>query len=84
MDLAGVDAAIKAGALLCGNPEEVAEQIKAYEATGVDQVVFGLPNHLSKYEATECLELFGKHVIPEFDKDPKHSTTRYRESVKPA
>src|SRR5262245_24379680 len=84
LDLAGVDAAIKAGALLCGTPEEVAEQIKAYESTGVDQVVFGLPNHLTKDEATECLELFGKHVIPEFDKDPKHSTTRYRESVKPA
>jgi hypothetical protein len=28
------------------------------------------------------LELFGTKVIPEFDKDPVHSTTRYRQSAK--
>ena len=43
-----------------------------------------MPNHLSKDEAAECLELFGKHVIPEFDKDPVHSTTRYRATAKSA
>ena len=26
----------------------------------------------------ESMELFGKEVIPQFDKDPEHSTTRYR------
>jgi hypothetical protein len=24
------------------------------------------------------MELFGREVIPQFDKDPVHSTTRYR------
>ena len=28
--------------------------------------------------ARESVELFGKQVIPEFDTDPEHSTSRYR------
>jgi alkanesulfonate monooxygenase SsuD/methylene tetrahydromethanopterin reductase-like flavin-dependent oxidoreductase (luciferase family) len=76
-----VDAAIAGGSLLCGNPEEVIEQLKAYERTGVDQVAFGVPNDLAHDEALECIELFGKHVIPAFDKDPVHSTTRYRKAA---
>ena len=27
-----------------------------------------------------AMELFGQEVIPHFDKDPMHSTTRYREA----
>ena len=27
------------------------------------------------------MELFGKEVLPQFDKDPVHSTTRYREAA---
>jgi hypothetical protein len=30
--------------------------------------------------ALEAVETFGKHVIPEFDKDPIHSTTKQREA----
>ena len=26
------------------------------------------------------METFGKHVLPQFDKDPVHSTTRQREA----
>ena len=39
------------------------------------------PGHLSHDDALECIEPFGKYVIPEFDKDPVHSTTRYRDSA---
>ena len=78
MDEAAVDLAIEAGALLCGTPEEVCEQLRAYEKVGCDQLVFGFPHSFSKEESLECIELFGKEVIPEFDKDPVHSTTRYR------
>ena len=81
LDRPTVDLAIQAGALLCGSPEEVAEQLVAYEQTGVDQVVFGFPNDLAHDEALECIELFGDRVIPKFDKDPVHRTTRMRESV---
>ena len=38
---------------------------------------------MSHEETLEILEVFGKQVIPEFDKDPVHSTTRYRESATP-
>ena len=34
-------------------------------------------------EVLEMLEMFGTKVIPEFDPDPVHSTTRYRETAKP-
>ena len=76
-----VDHLIDGGLLLCGRPDEVTEQLKAYEETGVDQVVFGVPNDLSHEEALECIELFGTQVIPEFDRDPVHSTDRYRDTV---
>jgi hypothetical protein len=32
-------------------------------------------------EILEMIEVFGDKVIPEFDKDPVHSTTRYREAA---
>lgn len=76
-----VDRAIEAGSLLCGTPDEVCEQLRLYEGTGVDQLSFGFPNDLEHDEAMECIELFGTKVIPEFDKDPVHSTTRYRNSA---
>jgi alkanesulfonate monooxygenase SsuD/methylene tetrahydromethanopterin reductase-like flavin-dependent oxidoreductase (luciferase family) len=78
-----VESAIGAGALLCGTPDEVCEQLRHYERTGVDQLVFGFPNNLSGEEARECIELFGKEVIPQYDKDPVHRTTRFRQSVLP-
>jgi alkanesulfonate monooxygenase SsuD/methylene tetrahydromethanopterin reductase-like flavin-dependent oxidoreductase (luciferase family) len=81
LDREGVERVINAGGLLCGTPDEVCEQLKAYEETGVDQVAFGFPNDLSHDDALECIELFGTKVIPEFDKDPVHSTTRYRDSA---
>jgi alkanesulfonate monooxygenase SsuD/methylene tetrahydromethanopterin reductase-like flavin-dependent oxidoreductase (luciferase family) len=78
-----VEGAIAAGSLLCGTPDEVCEQLKIYEGTGVDQLSFGFPNDLEHDEAKECIELFGSKVIPEFDKDPVHSTTRYRDAAFP-
>ncbi len=34
-------------------------------------------------EVHEMLEVFGTKVIPQFDTDPLHSTTRYRQSARP-
>jgi alkanesulfonate monooxygenase SsuD/methylene tetrahydromethanopterin reductase-like flavin-dependent oxidoreductase (luciferase family) len=77
-----VGGAIASGSLLCGTPEQICEQLKIYETTGVDQVAFGFPNDLSHDEALECIELFGREVIPEFDKDPVHSTDHYRATAR--
>ncbi len=78
-----VDLAIDMGAVLCGTPDEVNGQLARYADVGVDQLVFGMPNNLTHDEATECLELFGDQVIPEWDKDPEHRTTAMRRSAVP-
>jgi alkanesulfonate monooxygenase SsuD/methylene tetrahydromethanopterin reductase-like flavin-dependent oxidoreductase (luciferase family) len=77
-----LDMLIEAGLMMCGNPEEVSEQIKKYEDVGCDQLVFGLPPEgITHDEILECLELFGDKIIPEHDPDPVHSTARYRETA---
>ncbi|MGI9600298.1 MAG: LLM class flavin-dependent oxidoreductase [Acidimicrobiales bacterium] len=79
-----LDLLIAEGHMLVGNPEEVSEQLEAYQQVGCDQLVFGLPNEgFTHDEILENIELFGDEVIPEFDKDPVHSTTRYRENAVP-
>ena len=79
-----LDLLIAEGHMLCGTPEEVSEQLEAYQEVGCDQLVFGLPNEgFTHDEILENIELFGDQVIPEFDKDPVHSTTRYRENAIP-
>jgi alkanesulfonate monooxygenase SsuD/methylene tetrahydromethanopterin reductase-like flavin-dependent oxidoreductase (luciferase family) len=79
-----LDELIKAGWLLCGTPDEVCEQVTRYQTVGCDQVVFGVPNDSVEHdEVLEMLEMFGTKVIPEFDHDPIHSTTRYRQTAKP-
>jgi alkanesulfonate monooxygenase SsuD/methylene tetrahydromethanopterin reductase-like flavin-dependent oxidoreductase (luciferase family) len=66
------------GYLTCGDPDEVLEQVKKFEAAGVDQLTFGMPIQLSLADTLETIELIGKHVIPKLDKDPVHRTTRFR------
>jgi hypothetical protein len=79
-----LDQLIAGGYMLCGTPDEVAEQVVRYQQVGCDQVVFGLPGEGMEHdEILEMLELFGDKVIPEFDKDPVHSTTRYRQLAQP-
>jgi alkanesulfonate monooxygenase SsuD/methylene tetrahydromethanopterin reductase-like flavin-dependent oxidoreductase (luciferase family) len=77
-----LDQVIAAGSLLCGTPEEVCEQLAAYQDVGCDQVVFSMaPEGVERDEVLEMIELFGTKVIPEYDKDPVHSTTRYRQQA---
>lgn len=79
-----IDALIDAGHMLVGTPDEVSEQIANWGDVGMDQLVFGLPiEGMYHEEVLACLELFGDNVIPEFDKDRKHSTDYYREQAKP-
>ena len=81
-DEATLDMLIEGGYLLCGSPDEVNEQISKYQEVGCDQLVFGIPNEGFEHEEVlEMIELFGSKVIPNFDKDPVHSTTRYREQA---
>ncbi|MCP4434875.1 MAG: LLM class flavin-dependent oxidoreductase [Actinomycetia bacterium] len=80
---AELDWAIEEGYLMCGTPEQVLEQIAKYQEVGTDQLVFGIPNEGFEHEEVlEMIELFGKHVIPEYDKDPEHRTAKMRATAK--
>jgi alkanesulfonate monooxygenase SsuD/methylene tetrahydromethanopterin reductase-like flavin-dependent oxidoreductase (luciferase family) len=76
-----VEQRIKAGYLLCGSPDEVLKQIEKYDAVGADQIVFGLPVDMPLDAALESVELFGKHVLPHFDKDPVHRSSKFRDAA---
>jgi alkanesulfonate monooxygenase SsuD/methylene tetrahydromethanopterin reductase-like flavin-dependent oxidoreductase (luciferase family) len=79
---AEVSAAIEMRELPYGTPEEVAASIQRYADAGADQVVFGLlSSTMDRDLATETIETFGKHVLPQFDKDPVHRTTHQREAA---
>ncbi len=69
---------ISEGYLLCGDPDEVTEQVRRYQAVGCDQVAFGLPVGLPQPLAVETLRLFGQEVIPKFDQDSVHRSTHMR------
>jgi alkanesulfonate monooxygenase SsuD/methylene tetrahydromethanopterin reductase-like flavin-dependent oxidoreductase (luciferase family) len=74
-----IDAAITAGDTPYGTPDEVARAIERYADAGVDQVVFGLLSSTMNRElAFETIETFGKHVLPSFDTEPEHRTTKQR------
>ncbi len=65
-----------------GTPDEVSETVQRHVDAGVDQLVFGmLSSSMSGEIAIESVETFGKHVIPQFDTDPTHRTTRLREAA---
>jgi alkanesulfonate monooxygenase SsuD/methylene tetrahydromethanopterin reductase-like flavin-dependent oxidoreductase (luciferase family) len=72
---------IQEGYLLCGDPDEVLEQARRYEAVGCDQLVFGLPVNMSWAAAEETIRLFGEHVIPKLDPDATHRTTAFRNAA---
>jgi alkanesulfonate monooxygenase SsuD/methylene tetrahydromethanopterin reductase-like flavin-dependent oxidoreductase (luciferase family) len=74
-----LDAAIAAGEMAIGSPDEVAKTVERYVATGADQLSFGmLSTSISLENCQEAVETFGKHVLKDFDKDPVHSTTKQR------
>ena len=77
-----IDASIAAGDMPYGTPDEVEVAIRKYADAGVDQVVFGLLSSTMERDlAIETIETFGRHVLPAFDTDPVHRTTRQREAA---
>jgi alkanesulfonate monooxygenase SsuD/methylene tetrahydromethanopterin reductase-like flavin-dependent oxidoreductase (luciferase family) len=73
---------IASGQRIVGDPDECAKAVQQYADIGCDQIIFGvLASTLPQATALESVELFGREVQPRFDKDPVHSTTRYREAA---
>lgn len=69
------------GYLICGNPDECAEQIAKLDTTGIDQLTFGMPIDLPWDQAVETVELFGDRVIPQLDTDPEFRSNRARDKA---
>src|ERR1700733_14345371 len=79
MDPETLDSVIASGDVAVGTPDEVNKAIERYVATGADQLSFGmLSSSMSIESCEEAVETFGKHLLPAFDKDPEHSTTKQR------
>ena len=78
---ADLEEAIAAGLTVTGTPEECEKAVQGYVDIGADQLVFGQLSTTMPIEvALESVETFGKHVLPQFDQDPVHSTQRQREA----
>ncbi|MGZ4800043.1 MAG: LLM class flavin-dependent oxidoreductase [Acidimicrobiia bacterium] len=72
---------IDAGRRSVGTPEDVARSVDRWRGAGADQLIFGVLNNTLPLEvAQESIETFGRQVIPAYDSDPVHSTTRQREA----
>lgn len=74
------NAAIEAGYTVCGDPEGCIKQIERFESYGVTQVALPLPYELPNETVFKILNNFGEYIIPYFDKESVHSTTRYPEA----
>jgi alkanesulfonate monooxygenase SsuD/methylene tetrahydromethanopterin reductase-like flavin-dependent oxidoreductase (luciferase family) len=74
--------AVELGVAVIGDPDDCAKAIERWVEVGADQLCFSpTTNNLPAERVIESMELFGKEVIPQFDKDPVHSTTRFREAA---
>ncbi|HET8637696.1 MAG TPA: LLM class flavin-dependent oxidoreductase [Acidobacteriaceae bacterium] len=64
-----------------GTPEQVAAHLRRYEAVGIDQVIFVQQCGRNRHsDICESLEIFGKHVLPEFqERDRRREVTKQRE-----
>ena len=72
----------RAGGYMIGSPEEIAASIRNYEELGVDQLIYApLTMVMDQAKVLRSIETFGKHVLPLFDKDPVHRTTRLRQAA---
>ncbi|MBW0114677.1 LLM class flavin-dependent oxidoreductase [Pseudonocardia abyssalis] len=71
---------LELGAAIVGDPDDAVAQIRRWEATGADQFLM-LRGVKSKEETLRMIKLMGEHVIPKFDTDPVHRTTRLRQAA---
>jgi len=67
-----------------GTPDQVRDHLKAFEATGVDQVVFIQQGGNNKHEdICESLQLFAGRVMPEFKERELARQRRKAEELAP-
>ncbi len=68
-ELASFEALLGLSAVIAGDPDEVVERCKAYEATGADLLLCLVnPYKIPHDKVMQTIDLFGKYVIPEFER----------------
>lgn len=73
---------VEKGLVAVGDPDDCVHAIQQWVDIGVDQICFSpTTNNLPADVVIESMELFGREVIPKFDTDPVHRTTRQREKA---
>jgi alkanesulfonate monooxygenase SsuD/methylene tetrahydromethanopterin reductase-like flavin-dependent oxidoreductase (luciferase family) len=76
---AQVDHMVDSNVSIVGTPDQCAESLARFQEIGCDQILMGPSSTVWPHDVmVEAVELFGKEVIPQFDHDPEHSTSRYR------
>jgi len=80
VDAQGLDGLIQIGAAQVGDPDDVLEQVKRWEATGCDNFMV-MRGTKTKEQCLDMLRLMGEHIIPKLDKDPVHRTSRFRDAA---
>jgi alkanesulfonate monooxygenase SsuD/methylene tetrahydromethanopterin reductase-like flavin-dependent oxidoreductase (luciferase family) len=76
---AAIEKGAQSGAAIVGTPDDCAAGLQRWVDIGVDQVIMGPSGSTYPHELLErTVTLFGDEVIPRFDKDAEHSTSRYR------
>lgn len=74
-----IEAGFRTGASIVGTPDDCAEAVSKWVDIGVDQLIMGPSGSEYPIDVLEqTVTLFGNEVIPRFDTDPEHSTSRYR------
>lgn len=74
-----IDVAVELGEWAIGDPDEVSRVIQRWEDVGADQLTFGMLSQETPIDIViEATELFGREVLPRFDTDPEHRSSRLR------
>jgi alkanesulfonate monooxygenase SsuD/methylene tetrahydromethanopterin reductase-like flavin-dependent oxidoreductase (luciferase family) len=77
-----MDVRIAKGLVAVGTPDECTRNVQKYADVGADQLTFGMLSSTMPIETcVVAIETFGRHVLPAFDTDPVHRTTRQREAA---
>ncbi|MCU1358376.1 MAG: Luciferase-like, subgroup [Acidimicrobiales bacterium] len=75
-----IELAVQLGEWAIGDPDDARRAVQTWVDVGADQMTFGMLSQETPIEIViEATELFGREVIPQFDTDPVHRSTRLRE-----
>jgi alkanesulfonate monooxygenase SsuD/methylene tetrahydromethanopterin reductase-like flavin-dependent oxidoreductase (luciferase family) len=75
-----IELAVQLGEWAIGDPDDARRAVQTWVDVGADQMTFGMLSQETPIDIViEATELFGREVIPQFDTDPVHRSTRLRE-----